>query len=144
MSVPTCGKAHRGLVVVGVPDYATALTLTGDEQQEIGLYCGTVFATVDQPLRGCNSPHYGATLIHIVAPGTYNPDTNPSRIMPRHLFDLALGANSLWEKDNYSLGGKLTVVNVTNQVALYNFLSSFSGTHFVTPRIIQGELMFHF
>jgi hypothetical protein len=26
-------------VVFSVPDYGTALTLTGDEQQAIGLYC---------------------------------------------------------------------------------------------------------
>jgi len=45
---------------VSVPDYATALTLTGDQQQEIGLYCGTVFATIDQPLRSCTASRYGA------------------------------------------------------------------------------------
>jgi hypothetical protein len=79
-----------------------------------------------------------------VAPGTYNPDTNPSRITPRNIFDIALGADSLWKKDGYSLGAKFAVVNLTNRVALYNFLSSFSGTHFVTPRTVQGELTFHF
>jgi len=30
-----------------------------------------------------------------------------------------------------------TVINVTNKVALYNFLSTFSGTHFVPPRTLQ-------
>jgi hypothetical protein len=39
---------------------------------------------------------------------------------------------------------KLTVVNLTNDVALYNFLSTFSGTHFVTPRSWQAELGFVF
>jgi hypothetical protein len=130
--------------VVSVPDYATALTLTGDEQQAIGLYCGGVFATVQQPLQTCNSPYRGATLIHIVRDGTYNPDTNPSRIRPRNLFDVAMGSNTVWKRDRYSLGGKITVVNLTNKVALYNFLSSFSGTHFVTPRTIQAEITFHF
>jgi len=99
---------------------------------------------VDQPLRSCDSPHYGATLIHIVPPGTYNPDTNPSRITPRNLFDFAVGADSLWKKDTYVLSGKISVVNATNKAALYNFLSSFSGTHFVSPRVLQGELTFHF
>ena len=137
-------RFDSGLVVVNVPDYATALTLSGDQQQEIGLYCGSVFATVHDPLRSCNSPRYGATLINIVAPGTYNPDTNPSRIRPRNLFDIALGSDSLWKRDRYSVGGKLTVVNLMNKVALYNFLSSFSGTHFVTPKTVQGELTLHF
>ena len=27
----------------------------------------------------------------------------------------------------------MTAINVTNKVALYNFLSTFSGTHFLTP-----------
>jgi Carboxypeptidase regulatory-like domain len=137
-------RFDSGLVVVSVPDYATALTLTGDEQHAIGLYCGSVFATVAQPLQSCNSPQRGATLIHIVPDGTYNPDTNPSRIRPRNLFDVALGADSIWKRDRYSLGGKLTVVNMADKVALYNFLSSFSGTHFVTPRTIQAEITFHF
>ena len=121
------------VVVVSVPDYATALTLTGDQQQEIGLYCGNVLATVDQPLRSCNSPHHGATLIHIVPPGTYNPDTNPSRITSRNLFDFAVGADSLWKKDTYALSGTISLVNATNKAALYNFLSSFSGAHFFSP-----------
>ena len=137
-------RFDSGLVVVSVPDYATALTLSGDEQQEIGLYCGDVIATVSQPLRSCSSSRYGATRIHIVPPGTYNPDTNPSRIMPRNLFDIAAGADRLWAKDNYALSGKISVVNVANSVALYNFLSSFSGTHFVSPRLVQAELTFHF
>jgi hypothetical protein len=137
-------RFDSGLVVVSVPDYATALTLTGDEQQQIGLYCGNTFATVNQPLRICRSPQYGAGLIHIVPPGAYNADTNPSRIRPRNLFDIALGADSIWKQDIYSLGGKITVVNLTNKVALYNFLSSFSGTHFVTPRTLQAEIILHF
>lgn len=137
-------RFDSGLVVVSVPDYSTALTLAGDDQQAMGLYCGAVFATVNQPLRACSSPSHGATRIHIAAPGTYDPDTNPSRISPRNLFDVALGSDSLWKKDTYSLGGKLTVVNLTDKAVLYNFLSSFSGTHFVTPRTVQAEMTFHF
>jgi len=137
-------RFDSGLVVVSVPDYATALTLTGDEQQEMGLYCGSVFARVDEPLRTCNSNHYGATLVHIVAPGTYNPDTNPSRITPHSLYDIALGDDAVWKRDRWAAGGKITVVNLTNKVALYNFLSSFSGTHFITPRTVQAEMTVHF
>jgi outer membrane receptor for Fe3+-dicitrate len=137
-------RFDSGLVVVSVPDYATALTLAGDEQQQMGLYCGNTFATVSRPLRTCGSPIVGATLIRIVPAGTYNADTNPSRIVPRHLLDVVMGGDRLWKKDNYYVGWKLTVVNLTNKVALYNFLSSFSGTHFVSPRTVQGELSFRF
>jgi hypothetical protein len=32
----------------------------------------------------------------------------------------------------------------SGRVALYNFLSTFSGTHFLTPRTYTAELGFHF
>jgi hypothetical protein len=35
-------------------------------------------------------------------------------------------------------------VNMANKTALYNFLSTFSGTHYVTPRALTAELAFHF
>jgi len=35
---------------------------------------------------------------------------------------------------------RFTVLNLTNREALYNFLSTFSGTHFVTPRAYQLQL----
>jgi len=137
-------RFDSGLVVVSVPDFATALTLTGDQQQAIGLYCGAVLATVSQPLRTCYSRPRGATLIHIVTDGNYNPDTNPSRIKPRNLFDVAFGSANIINKDRFSVGGKLTVVNLMDKVALYNFLSSFSGTHFVTPRNVQAAITINF
>ena len=137
-------RYDSGLVVVSVPDYATALTLSGDEQQQIGLFCGIDFATVDVPLRNCTSSKFGAMRIHIVPARTYNADTNPSRISPRNLFDVALGSDAIWKKEPYSLGAKLTIVNLTDKIALYNFLSSFSGTHFVTPRSVQAEVTLHF
>jgi len=38
----------------------------------------------------------------------------------------------------------LTAINVANNYALYNFLSTFSGTHYVTPRSLAAEIGFHF
>jgi hypothetical protein len=38
----------------------------------------------------------------------------------------------------------VSVINLTNKVALYNFLSTFSGTHFVSPRTIQAEVKWTF
>jgi hypothetical protein len=35
---------------------------------------------------------------------------------------------------------RFTVTNLTNNVALYNFHSTFSGTHFVTPRTYAGAI----
>ena len=39
---------------------------------------------------------------------------------------------------------RLTAVNLANKYALYNFLSTFSGTHYVTPRSLTAEIGFHF
>jgi hypothetical protein len=36
------------------------------------------------------------------------------------------------------------VINVANKEAIYNFLSTFSGTHYITPRTLTAELGFHF
>ena len=35
---------------------------------------------------------------------------------------------------------RFTGINLTNREALYNFLSTFSGTHFVTPRAYQAQM----
>jgi outer membrane receptor protein involved in Fe transport len=60
------------------------------------------------------------------------------------LFDVSLGDDNLFNKDRYKWSLRLTAINITNKVALYNFLSTFSGTHYVTPRTLTAELGFHF
>jgi len=86
-------------------------------------------------------------LISIPAPNTQNDDKNPPRIAPRNLFDLTIGKDDLlhWNRqDKHTVSASLTVVNLANKVALYNFLSTFSGTHYVSPRPITGEVAYHF
>jgi len=131
---------QSGEVAGAVPDYLTALTFTPDQQQQMGLYCGSTFATLYSPIRSCSSPTFGATRVRIPAPGTYNPDTNPPRIAPRNLFDVAVGLDNLFHGDRYRWKASFTVVNLTNTEALYNFLSTFSGTHFVAPRTYSGMI----
>ena len=87
---------------------------------------------------------YGSTLISLPAPGTENDDTNPPRVAPRNLFDLAVGDDNLFHGERYKWSLTLTAINLTNKVALYNFLSTFSGTHYVTPRALTAEIGFHF
>lgn len=136
-------RYDSGLVAVSVPTYADALRLTGDDQAAMGLYCGSAFATVSQPIRSCRASLVGATRIRIPPPGTEDDDTNPPRIAPRHLFDVGIGFDSL------RIGGvpfraRVTVVNLFDTVALYNFLSTFAGTHFVTSRAVKAELSVRF
>ena len=143
-------RYDSGLVAGAVPfatDTTTPVDLTvlsADQQMQAGLFCGNVFPTLSSPLTTCAPSQYGSTRVTIPAPGTENDDKNPPRIAPRHLFDLAVGDDNLFRGDKYKWSLRLTAINVTNKVALYNFLSTFSGTHFVTPRTYTAELGFHF
>ncbi len=136
-------RYDSGVVAGNVPDIATALSLTADQQQQIGLACGNQLATLAMPIRSCGGPVTTA-LVRIPAPGTEDPDRNPPRIAPRNLFDLGLGWDNLFKREHYKTNATLTVVNLTDKVALYNFLSTFSGTHFVSPRTVTGQLTFNF
>lgn len=77
-------------------------------------------------------------------PGTQNDDTNPTRVAARNLFDVSLGIEHPLQKEHGKMKANFTVLNITNVVALYNFLSTFSGTHFVAPRTYQAQLSYVF
>jgi Carboxypeptidase regulatory-like domain/TonB-dependent Receptor Plug Domain len=135
--------------------------LSPDQQFQAGLFCtssiGTSRATPpsaanptgtpimsDLGVNICPAAAYGSTLISIPAPGTEDDDHNPQRIAARNLFDIAVGDDNLFRGDRYQWSLRVTAINVTNKVALYNFISTFSGTHYVTPRSVTAELGFHF
>jgi Carboxypeptidase regulatory-like domain/TonB-dependent Receptor Plug Domain len=119
--------------------------LSPDQEFQAGLFCGSVHATPTTPLPSpCPADQFGSTLVSIPAPGTENDDHNPPRIAARHLFDVTVGDDNLFRGDKYKWSLQLTAVNITNKVALYNFLSTFTGTHYVTPRSFTAELGFHF
>jgi len=131
---------QSGLVAGAVPDFTTALSFDPDQQAQIGLFCGNTFAKPTSGITSCSAPVFGATRVRIPAAGTYNPDTNPARIAPRNLFDVGTGLENVFRTEPYHVNLTFSVVNLTNKVALYNFLSTFSGTHFVTPRSYQASL----
>ena len=124
--------------------------ISADQQFAAGLFCGAVHATQTMPISSslgvnlCPAAQYGSTLISIPAPGTEDDDHNPPRIAPRHLFDLAVGHDNLFGGDRYKWSLQFTAINLTNRTALYNFLSTFSGTHYVTPRTYTAQVGFHF
>ena len=127
------------------PGYQVDLTgLTANQQIQAGLFCGNVFPTYSVPLTSCPGNLYGSTLVKIPKPGTENDDHNPPRVQPRNLFDIAVGDDDLFHGDRYKWSLRFTVINLSNKTALYNFLSTFSGTHYVTPRTETIELGFHF
>ena len=145
-------RYDNGLVAGAVPfgDAAHPVDVSGlspDQQFQAGLFCGSVHATPTTPISPsglCDASLFGSTLIHIPTAGTENDDKNPPRIAPRHLFDLAVGHDNLFHGDRYRWSLRLVAINITNEKALYNFLSTFSGTHYVTPRAYTAELGFHF
>jgi hypothetical protein len=137
---------------IGFVNNLTGLPLTADQEFQAGFTCQGVGATpttpipasVLQPDGGCLATQFGSKFIKIPAPGKENDDHNPQRIAPRNLFDASVGADDLFHGDRYKWSLRFTVINLTNKVALYNFFSTFSGTHYVTPRTETVELGFHF
>jgi hypothetical protein len=121
------------------------IPLSADQESEAGFTCKGVRATPTTPLPfNCPAGQFGSTLIKVPAPNAENDDHNPPRISPRNLFDVSLGHDNLFHGEKHKWSAQLTVINLTNKFALYNFLSTFSGTHYVTPRAITAQLGFHF
>jgi Carboxypeptidase regulatory-like domain/TonB-dependent Receptor Plug Domain len=119
--------------------------LTADQEFQAGLECNGLKATPNNPLPAvCLASQYSSTLVKIPAPGTGDNDHNPQRILPRNLFDVSLGNDNLFKGDTRKWSLRLTAINVTNKYSLYNFLSTFSGTHYVSPRALTAEVGFHF
>ena len=120
-------------------------SLDADEEFEAGMACDGVRATLGHPLPAvCAASEYTSSLVSIPAPGTGDNDHSPPRIQPRSLIDMALGEDNLFHGDRYKWGAQITAINVTDKYALYNFLSTFSGTHYVTPRSVTGQISLHF
>jgi hypothetical protein len=124
---------------------AVYLPLTADEQFQAGLSCNGVKATPTNPLPlECPASQLTSSLISIPAPNTGDNDHNPPRIASRSLFDMSVGKNIIFHRERYKVDLDLTAVNLTNNYALYNFLSAFSGTHYVTPRALTAKVTLNF
>ena len=143
-------RYDSGLVAGAVP-YATDTTtpvdlsgLTNDQQAQAGITCNGVKATLTAGFQSCAPSQYSSSLVSIPAPGTENDDKNPPRIAPRNLFDITVGQDNLFHANRYKLNLDITAINVTNKYALYNFLSTFSGTHYVTPRALTAKITLNF
>jgi hypothetical protein len=150
-------RYDSGLVVSGIPDAGAAMSLlTPNQQVSVGLACNGVFATVTAPISDCANPNGTegkVTSRYITLPqGGYGPfpsqendDHNPDRVRPRNVFNLGVGTDNLLHAEGHKrLTASLEVSNLTNVVALYNFLSTFSGTHFLQPRTVVARFGFTF
>jgi hypothetical protein len=150
-------RYDSGLVVSGIPDAGAAMTLlTPNQQVSIGLACNGVFATMEAPISNCtnaNGTEGKVTSKLITLPqGGYGPfpseendDHNPDRVKPRYVLNLGLGTDNLLHTEGPKrFIASVEIANFTNVVALYNFLSTFSGTHFLQPRTVVARFGYTF
>lgn len=92
--------------------------LDADQQTAIGLFCGPYVATLTTALTPqvcAGQSVFGSKLLNLAAPGTNDPDHNPSRVAPRNLFDASVGHDNLFHGDRYKWSLRFTVVNLTNK-----------------------------
>jgi hypothetical protein len=146
-------RYDSGLVVSGIPDAGAAIgLLTPNQQVTIGLACNGVLVTVSSPITDCvtSKGAQGTVTSKLLTlpQGGYdtfdskeNDDHNPARVKPRNVFNLGIGTDNLLHsegKRRYT--ASLDIANLTNVVAVYNFLSTFSGTHFLQPRTLVAHV----
>ena len=135
----------NGQPAVSLLNTVTGLPLSADQQFQAGLTCNGIAATLTSPLPSpCLASELGSSLLYIPPAGTENDDHNPQRDRPRNIFDLSVGDDNLFHGDRYKWSLEFDVINVANTVSLYNWLSTFSGTHYVTPRTVTATVGFHF
>ncbi len=149
-------RYDSGLVVSGIPDAGAALGLTPNQQVSIGLACNGTFASVANPLSDCTNPDGTAgkvtSRLLTLPQGGYgsfasqeNDDHNPDRVKPRSTFNLSIGTDNLLHAEGRQrFTAAIQVENLTNNIAVYNFLSTFSGTHFLQPRTVIARIGFVF
>jgi len=133
-------RYDSGLAVTGVLDVADAVDLTPAQQVSIGFSCDGQFATLASPITGCSGVGK-SKLLTLPQIGQENDDHNVDRVKPRNVFNLGIGTDNLLHSEGrMRLTASVAIDNLTNKVALYNFLSTFSGTHFLQPRTVVAHI----
>ncbi len=138
-------RYDSGEVVSGVPDAGFAMSsLTPNQQVTIGLACQGVYATTAAPITSCPGL-VTSKLLTLPQIGQENDDHNPDRVKARNVLNLGIGSDNLFHTEKTQRWtASLSIDNLTNKVALYNFLSTFSGTHFIEPRSLVAKIGFVF
>jgi len=132
---------------VALNNTISGLPLTADQQFQAGLTCDGKLAApnpLGPALATCDAAGLASIYLKLPKPGTENDDHNPQRVAARNLLDLSVGHDNIFKGDRYKWSARLSVINLTNKEALYNFLSTFSGTHYITPRTVTATVGFHF
>jgi hypothetical protein len=133
-------RYDSGLVASAIGDVLDLLTLTPAQQAAAGVACAGVPATPDAGFTACAPGSITSSRLAVPAAGTGDPLNNPTRVAPRHLLDLGIGTDNVFATDKAKVRLRFSVINLTNKEALYNFLSTFTGIHFVSPRAYQVQV----
>ena len=137
-------RFDSGLVVSGVPDVAAALALYAGAADLHRLRLRRRLCDLQRPdhelqRRGTSK------LLTLPQIGQENDDHNPDRVKPRNVLDMGIGTDNLFHSEKREhFTASVEIANLTNKVALYNFLSTFSGTHFMQPRTVSARIGFVF
>ncbi len=71
-----------------------------------------------------------------------NFNSDPERIKSRVIWDFSLGAHL--QKYGLPLSAELDLLNAFDKQGLYNFMSTFGGTHVIPPREVAGRITYSF
>jgi len=64
-----------------------------------------------------------------------------SRMRSTLVFSLGIGTGNLFHTEEpQTFVASVDIANLGNKVALYNFLSTFSGPHFLQPRLVVARI----
>ena len=108
----------------------------GFTAQVIGRYDSGLVAQDPAVAKGNPDYAFGAEYVRMDSEGTW-------RIKPRTIWDLSLG--QAWKRAGVrriSVG--LDLLNATDEKGLYNFLSTFGGTHVIPPRTLAARVKWAF
>jgi len=100
-------------------------------------YDSGLVSNPSDPLEVARDPDYSDLLPYV------NLTSDPARVRPRTIVDLALGYDRVIE-GHRRWDVSLQISNLTNRTALYNFQSIFVGTRLVQPRTVGIKLRVFF
>ncbi|MFN7958546.1 MAG: TonB-dependent receptor [Holophagaceae bacterium] len=107
----------------------------GFTAQVIGRYDSGLVAADPADAGGDPDYAFGTGYVRLDSEGTW-------RIKPRTTWDLSLGRE--WKLRTGRLALGVDLLNATDEKGLYNFLSTFGGTHVIPPRTLAGRVKWKF
>jgi len=108
----------------------------GFTAQVLGRYDSGLVASDPAPVAGNPDYAFGAGYVRLDSEGTW-------RIKPRTTWDLSLGREWMLAASRRLVLG-LDLLNATDEKGLYNFLSTFGGTHVIPPRTLAAHAKWKF